>query len=54
MGFSGFAHTDSDLLLKRHGIHQLFVIGLIAHTCRRPFAFGAKLGYEVTLVRSHW
>ena len=25
--------------------------GLIAPTCGRPFAFGAKLGYEVTLVR---
>ena len=31
---SGFANTDLDLLLKKHGIHQLIVIGLIAHTVR--------------------
>ena len=30
---SGFANTDLDLQLKNHGIHQLIVIGLIAHTC---------------------
>src|ERR1044071_1300117 len=30
---SGFANTDLDLLLKKHGIHKLIVIGLIAHTC---------------------
>ena len=29
---SGFANTDLDLQLKKHGIHQLIVIGLIAHT----------------------
>jgi nicotinamidase-related amidase len=32
-GSSGSANTDPDLLLKRHGIHQLIVVGLIAHTC---------------------
>jgi ureidoacrylate peracid hydrolase len=30
---SGFANTDLDLQLKKHGIHQLIIIGLIAHTC---------------------
>ena len=30
---SGFANTDLDLQLKNHGIHQLIVIGLVAHTC---------------------
>src|SRR5215471_18703629 len=30
---SGFANTDLDLQLKKHGIHKLIVIGLIAHTC---------------------
>ena len=30
---SGFANTDLDLQLKAHGIHQVIVIGLIAHTC---------------------
>ena len=28
---SGFANTDLDLQLKKHGIHQLIVIGLIAN-----------------------
>ena len=49
---SGFANTDLDLQLKRHGIHQLIVIGLIAHTCiEATVRFAAELGYEVTLVR---
>jgi nicotinamidase-related amidase len=30
---SGFANTDPDLQLKRHGLQRLVVIGLIAHTC---------------------
>jgi ureidoacrylate peracid hydrolase len=49
---SGFANTDLDLQLKKHGIHQLIVIGLIAHTCvESTVRFAAELGYEVTLVR---
>ncbi len=49
---SGFANTDLDLLLKRHGIHQLIVIGLIAHTCvEATVRFAAELGYDVTMVR---
>jgi len=49
---SGFANTDLDLQLKRHGIHQLIVIGLIAHTCiEATVRFAAELGYEVTMVR---
>jgi ureidoacrylate peracid hydrolase len=49
---SGFANTDLDLQLKRHGIHQLIVIGLIAHTCiEATVRFAAELGYEVTVVR---
>jgi nicotinamidase-related amidase len=48
---SGFANTDLDLLLKRHGIHKLIVIGLIAHTClESTVRFAAELGYEVTVV----
>jgi ureidoacrylate peracid hydrolase len=51
-GSSGFANTDLDLQLKRHGIHQLIVIGLIAHTClEATVRFAAELGYEVTVVR---
>jgi nicotinamidase-related amidase len=49
---SGFANTDLDLQLKRHGIHQLIVIGLIAHTCiEATIRFAAELGYEVTMVK---
>jgi ureidoacrylate peracid hydrolase len=39
-------------LLKRHGIQQLIMMGLIAHTClEATVRFGAELGYEVTVVR---
>ena len=49
---SGFANTDLDLQLKRHGVHQLIVIGLIAHTCvEATVRFAAELGYEVTVVK---
>jgi ureidoacrylate peracid hydrolase len=49
---SGFANTDLDLLLKKHGIHKLIVIGLIAHTCvEATVRFAAEFGYEVTMVR---
>jgi len=49
---SGFANTDLDLQLKKHGIHQLIVIGLIAHTCvESTVRFGVELGYQVTMVR---
>ena len=49
---SGFANTDLDLLLKKHGIHQLIIIGLIAHTCvEATIRFAAEFGYEVTMVK---
>jgi len=49
---SGFANTDLDVQLKKHGIHKLIVIGLIAHTCvEATVRFAAELGYEVTVVR---
>jgi ureidoacrylate peracid hydrolase len=49
---SGFANTDLDLLLKRHGIHQLIMMGLIAHTClEATVRYGAELGYEVTVIK---
>lgn len=49
---SGFANTDLDLLLKRHRIHQLIVVGLIAHTCvEATVRFGAELGYDITMVK---
>jgi ureidoacrylate peracid hydrolase len=49
---SGFANTDLDLQLKKHGIHQLIVTGLIAHTCvEATVRYAAELGYEVTMVK---
>jgi ureidoacrylate peracid hydrolase len=49
---SGFANTDLDLQLKKHGIQRLIVIGLIAHTCvEATVRFAAELGYDVTVVR---
>lgn len=49
---SGFANTDLDLQLKKHGIQRLIVMGLIAHTClEATVRFAAELGYEVTVVR---
>jgi nicotinamidase-related amidase len=49
---SGFANTDLDLQLKKHGIHKLIVIGLIAHTCiESTVRQAAELGYEVTVVK---
>ena len=49
---SGFANTDLDLQLKKHGVHQLIVIGLIAHTCvEATVRYGAELGYDVTVIK---
>jgi ureidoacrylate peracid hydrolase len=49
---SGFANTDLDLQLKKHSIHQLIVIGLIAHTCMEATVrYAAELGYDVTVVK---
>jgi nicotinamidase-related amidase len=49
---SGFANTDLDLQLKKHGIHKLIVIGLIAHTCiEATVRYAAELGYEVAVVK---
>lgn len=49
---SGFASTDLDLQLKKHGVHKLIIIGLIAHTCvESTVRFAAELAYEVTVVK---
>jgi nicotinamidase-related amidase len=49
---SGFANTDLDLQLKKHGIQKLIIIGLIAHTCvEATVRYAAELGYEVTMVK---
>ncbi|MFO1204876.1 MAG: isochorismatase family cysteine hydrolase [Burkholderiales bacterium] len=46
---SGFANTDLDLQLKQHGIRQLIVIGLIAHTCVE-----ATVRFAGFRLRSRW
>ena len=49
---SGFANTDLDLQLKTHGIQELIIIGLIAHTCvEATVRYAAELGYGVTMVK---
>jgi nicotinamidase-related amidase len=49
---SGFANTDLDLQLKKHGMKRVIVIGLLANTCiDSTVRFAAELGYDVTLVR---
>ena len=49
---SGFANTDLDMQLKKHGIHKVIVMGLIAHTCvEATVRYAAELGYEVTVVK---
>ena len=49
---SGFANTDLGLELKKHGIHQLIIIGLIAHTCvEATVRYAAELGYDVTVLK---
>jgi nicotinamidase-related amidase len=48
---SGFANTDLDLQLKKHGIQKLIVVGLLAATCvDSTVRFAVELGYEVTAV----
>ncbi|WP_298928215.1 isochorismatase family cysteine hydrolase [uncultured Ramlibacter sp.] len=49
---SGFANTDLDLQLRRHGVDQVIVVGMLANTCIETTAkYAAELGYHVTLVR---
>ena len=49
---SSFANTDLDLLLKKHAVHKLIVIGLVAHTCvESTVRYAAELGYEVTVIK---
>lgn len=49
---SGFASTDLDLQLKRHGVSKVIIIGLRANTCiESTMRHAAELGYEVTLVK---
>jgi isochorismate hydrolase len=52
LGFQRFRQHGSGFQLKKHGIHQLIVIGLIAHTCvEATVRYAAELGYQVTMVK---
>jgi nicotinamidase-related amidase len=49
---SGFANTDLDFQLKKHGLRSVIVIGMRANTCiESTVRFAAELGYQVTLVK---
>jgi ureidoacrylate peracid hydrolase len=49
---SGFANTDLDLQLRKHGVEQLVIMGLLAHTCvEATVRHAAELGYGITVVR---
>jgi ureidoacrylate peracid hydrolase len=49
---SGFANTDLDLQLKKHGLRKVIVIGMRANTCiESTVRFAVELGYEVTVVK---
>ena len=51
-GLSGFANTDLDFQLKKHGVRKVIVIGMRANTCiESTIRYAAELGYEVTLVK---
>lgn len=51
-GSSGFANTDLDMQLKKNGVHQLIVIGLLAHTCLdSTVRYAMELGYEATVIK---
>lgn len=48
---SGFANTDLDMLLKKHGVSKIVVVGLRVNTCIESTArYGMELGYNVTLI----
>lgn len=50
--YSGFFHTDLDLLLKELGVDTVILTGLHAHMCVRHTAADAyQLGYDVVVAR---
>lgn len=47
-----FCEYHLDLQLKEHGIQQLIMVGLIAHTClEATVRLAAEIGYGITLAR---
>ena len=50
--YSGFFHTDLDLLLKELGVDTVILTGLHAHMCVRHTAADAyQLGYDVVVAK---
>lgn len=50
--YSGFFHTDLDLLLKELGVETIIVCGLHTHMCvRHTCADGYCLGYEIVVAK---
>jgi nicotinamidase-related amidase len=47
-----FPPDAAPLIIGKHGIHQLIVIGLKAHTCvEATVRYASELGYDVTMVK---
>jgi ureidoacrylate peracid hydrolase len=52
LGLQWFANTDLNLQFERHGIPQLIVIGLIAHSyVEATVRHATDFGYKVTMVK---
>lgn len=50
--YSGFFHTDLDLLLKELGVNTVIMTGLHAHMCvRHTSADAYQLGYDVVVAK---
>lgn len=50
--YSGFFHTDLDLLLKELGVNSVILTGLHTHMCvRHTSADAYQLGYEVNVCK---
>lgn len=50
--YSGFFHTDLDLLLKELGVNTLIMTGLHAHMCvRHTSADAYQLGYDIVVAK---
>ena len=47
--FNGFPSLD--LRLKKHGVHQLLVMGLIALVWKQTVRYAFELGFEVAMVK---
>ena len=50
--YSGFFHTDLDLLLRELGVNTVVVTGLHTHMCvRHTSADAYQLGYDIVVIK---